>query len=244
MPIVRVQKNKKHPYLIMNKTGLDDKRLSIKSKGLLAFLLSKPDNWYITVKNLANSSSDSAYLISLAIKELVKFGYISKHRVRSSSGRYSFYDYIVYEKPVKLNSANSNSQPKCDIPEQVKPIQVGPVQVKPIQVKPIQVKPIQVDSSLLINKNKINNKTSTSAIPLIKNTFNVDASFFKLDSKTQKLPTIKLLEEINVKNHNKILSLFSIIDILKYGLWIKSHTFKIDNPTGFLVSAIRDKWDG
>lgn len=40
--IIRVEKHTKN-FVILNKVFLEDKRLSFKSKGILTYLLSKPD---------------------------------------------------------------------------------------------------------------------------------------------------------------------------------------------------------
>ena len=52
MSIIRVSKNKNNPYFLMNNTGINDKNLSFKAKGVLAYLISKPDNWYINYRDL------------------------------------------------------------------------------------------------------------------------------------------------------------------------------------------------
>lgn len=44
MSIMRVEKNK--DYTIMNRTALNDKRLSWKAKGTMAYMLSMPDDFY------------------------------------------------------------------------------------------------------------------------------------------------------------------------------------------------------
>ena len=79
MSIIRVVKNKKNPYLIMNKTGLNDKRLSLKSKGLLCYLLSKPDNWYISTQDIISNNDNARASVFSAINELVRYGYMFKH---------------------------------------------------------------------------------------------------------------------------------------------------------------------
>ena len=54
--VVRVHKNKDNPYVMLNKQFLSDCRLSWRSKGLLAYLLSKPDDWQIMIVDLVKQS--------------------------------------------------------------------------------------------------------------------------------------------------------------------------------------------
>ena len=42
--VIRVQK-RPSSFVMMDKSFLEDTRLSYKAKGILAYLLSKPDNW-------------------------------------------------------------------------------------------------------------------------------------------------------------------------------------------------------
>lgn len=44
--VIRVKKRPSN-FVMMDKTFLEDDRLSYKAKGLLAYLLSKPDDWKV-----------------------------------------------------------------------------------------------------------------------------------------------------------------------------------------------------
>lgn len=116
MPIIRVNKNKDNPYLIMNKTGLNDKNLSLKAKGLLCYFLSLPDDWKIYENELVNHHKDGRDSIRSSIKELIDNGYIERKRLRSDKGYLGGYEYIVYEIPKngksnvgKTNNGESNT---------------------------------------------------------------------------------------------------------------------------------------
>ena len=43
--IFRVDKDKQNPYVIINKQVFEDPSISLKAKGVIGYLLSKPDNW-------------------------------------------------------------------------------------------------------------------------------------------------------------------------------------------------------
>ncbi|MGD8707118.1 MAG: helix-turn-helix domain-containing protein [Nitrosopumilaceae archaeon] len=98
--IIRVQKNKNNPYVIINKNFLQNKNLSWKAKGLLSYLLSLPDNWEIKVEDLKNRSTDGRDSTNTIIKELITYGYIKRKPKPKEKGKFGGYDYMVYEEPL------------------------------------------------------------------------------------------------------------------------------------------------
>jgi hypothetical protein len=94
---IRIQK-KRHNFVLMDKGFLNDNRLSFKAKGILAYLLSKPDNWHMTVPDLINHAQDKKSAIYAGLKELKAAGYFSKKPVRIN-GRVAFWDSVIYEDP-------------------------------------------------------------------------------------------------------------------------------------------------
>lgn len=98
--IVRTRKNKDNPYVMIDKTGIEDPRLSLKAKGLLAILLSKPDDWKIYITQLATTCKDGVDSVKTALKELREYGYVSMERIRDEKGKISHTEWIVYEQPI------------------------------------------------------------------------------------------------------------------------------------------------
>ena len=88
--------------------------LSWSAKGMLAYLLSKPDDWSVSVQQLINHSADSSrptgrdgtYAI---INELIDKGFV--RRVRTEGGGYSKTDYLVSSKPLPENPDQDNPDP-------------------------------------------------------------------------------------------------------------------------------------
>lgn len=98
--IVRVSKRER--FVVMDKTGLEDPRLSFKTKGLLAYLLAKPDNWTINYRQLVKVGPDGKSLVLSALKELEKYGYLQRRRVNTSEGyrwEQTLYEYPMGGKP-------------------------------------------------------------------------------------------------------------------------------------------------
>ena len=97
----RIVKNKDNPYVMLNKEPLNDERLSWKAKGILAYLLSLPDDWQIYEEEVQRHSKDGLDSLNTGIKELIENGYIERLRSRDEKGRLRGYEYSVHEVSTK-----------------------------------------------------------------------------------------------------------------------------------------------
>lgn len=96
--IIRVAK-RDNPYVVLDKEFLSNDDLSWKAKGLLAYLLSKPDNWQITETDLVRRSQDGRDAVRAGLRELEINGYLVRHQVRAPGGKFARTEYVVYERP-------------------------------------------------------------------------------------------------------------------------------------------------
>lgn len=173
MSIFRIEKNKN--YTAMSNYHFQDMNLSLKAIGLLSKMLSLPDNWDYSQAGLAKICKDGEDSISSALKELEKFGYLTRERERLHNGRMGGMIYHVYEVPKDLISENSPSSlvpenktksikahsPKPDYPRRENPVQVNPSQEIPKQGIPTQEAPKQ-ENQTKKNNNIINNKAESN----------------------------------------------------------------------------------
>jgi DnaD/phage-associated family protein len=104
MGVIRVQKNSN--YVVMSKVGLHDDRLSWKAKGLLAYMLSMPDNWTFYNEELMKHSPDGSSTFKAAMKELKEYGYVVRRKKQDEKGRFVGWETIVYEHPVEIDEDN------------------------------------------------------------------------------------------------------------------------------------------
>lgn len=86
-----IQKSKKD-YTQITNTILNDKNISLKAKGLFAFMDSKPDGWNFTIASMSSQLKDGQDSIKSALKELKEFGYVVYHRLQSGHGIYELVD--------------------------------------------------------------------------------------------------------------------------------------------------------
>lgn len=76
--------------------------LSWEARGVMGYLLSKPDGWQCRDNDLINKGSAGEYKIKRILKELKQFGYITRTRRRNKeTGRFEW-DTTVHNTPVEL----------------------------------------------------------------------------------------------------------------------------------------------
>lgn len=96
--IFRMCKNKENPYVQINKTVLQDKNLSWKAKGIMAYCLSLPDNWQFHMSELVTHSTDGIDSLKAGIRELKKHGYLER-KAEKVNGKIVSWITNVYEEP-------------------------------------------------------------------------------------------------------------------------------------------------
>lgn len=110
MSIVRVEKNR--DFTTVANRPFRDRRMSFDARGLLAFLLTKPDDWEVDTDNLINESPNAKRDKILALlKELEVFGHLWRDRKTGEGGQWEW-ETIIYE--------SSSLNPHFD-PESVPP---------------------------------------------------------------------------------------------------------------------------
>lgn len=100
MNIFRVQKNSDNPYVMLDKFSINDAELSWKAKGILAYLLSKPDDWSVYEKDIIAHARDSRDSVRSGLRELEAAGYIHRKQARSENGKFAEKRYEVFERPL------------------------------------------------------------------------------------------------------------------------------------------------
>jgi len=96
--VIRIAK--RTSYTVIARTALQDNRLSFAARGLLAYLLSKPDDWSVQIADIQRAGDigrDKAYAL---LGELRKAGYVvGRQRYRLPGGQWGYTPYYVFEEP-------------------------------------------------------------------------------------------------------------------------------------------------
>ncbi|PFD11051.1 DnaD domain protein [Bacillus cereus] len=98
MGIFRVKKD--NNYSVINNTGLKDKRLSWKAKGILAYILTLPDDWVFYREELSQHAKDGINSLRAGMQELKEYGYIKRFPVRDEKNKIVRWETIIYEIPM------------------------------------------------------------------------------------------------------------------------------------------------
>lgn len=93
-------------FVTVHKNFIHDPNISWKAKGILLYLLSRPDDWQVYEKELEKHSLDGRDSLKNGIKELETTGYIVRTRKRDDKGRLREYEYSVYEQPTQNGLSN------------------------------------------------------------------------------------------------------------------------------------------
>ena len=98
MAIIR-QKRKKR-FSIVDNNVIEDKQLSFKARGLLIYMLSKPDDWKFYPDELAkHSDKEGVKAINSALQEIESAGYLTRKCKRDAAGHFQGIDYLLSEIP-------------------------------------------------------------------------------------------------------------------------------------------------
>jgi hypothetical protein len=189
--IFRTVKNKN--YVSIHTGFLNDKNLSFRAKGLLAYCLSRVDDWEFHISHLATVSEEGRDATYAAVKQLIKHGYIVRQLSRNK-GKFEKGFYEIHEVPQvqeqPLNPEEEN-KPVTGNPDAVEPLTGNPDTVCPDTANP---QLISIDSITSIEES---NKTP---YPLKGEAANaaVGGSSFSPKRKREKKPEV---EKIAVKEN-------------------------------------------
>jgi len=106
MTTIRVKKDAN--YFAASNEPFNDERLSWEARGLMGYLLSKPNDWKVQQKDIMNKGAAGERKIRRMLAELRKAGYMNRIRVTLANNKF---DWIteVYESP------SQNPNPSSDV---------------------------------------------------------------------------------------------------------------------------------
>jgi len=88
------RRRKRQAFTQISNAFLEDDNISYKSKGLMAYMLSRPtENWIIYLQDLINHSKDGESAVKSALRELENNRYLKRWQGRNSNGTFGAYHY-------------------------------------------------------------------------------------------------------------------------------------------------------
>ena len=131
MPIMKKAVNEN--FTVVHNTFINDHDVDWDGKGMLLYMLSKPDRWKFSIKGLATQTKSGEHKVSSILKNLKEAGYLKMQRERSENGSFTEMVYYYSDEPIfktdeednsEKNNADTQFEPHCenrnmgdDIPE-------------------------------------------------------------------------------------------------------------------------------
>ena len=103
----------KNPYGSSPRKLLEDKNISLKAKGIYAFMECKIDGWNFTASSMASQLKESRKTILVAMQELKANGWLTYHKNRDGSGVYVLIgNYVTSPQPENDTMLLQSHSPK------------------------------------------------------------------------------------------------------------------------------------
>lgn len=109
MSTIRVKHGRENPYFSMARETAQDRRLSYEARGMLGYLLSKPDDWTLQKSDLQMDNTEDSDLptcgrdkVNRIVGELLMHKYLKQIETRNEQGQFN-YEWTVYETPYTEN---------------------------------------------------------------------------------------------------------------------------------------------
>lgn len=256
MAIVKIIK-RENPYIQIDKTGINDNRLSWGASGLLTYLIGRPEDWKINLNHLATvKDKDKKDKTRGYLNELREFEYCHYFEIRKS-GRIVENFYLIFEVPTKYEEILENFieiPENCTIhykkissqkKEKENKKSIDNKEASPQLENPISATPTSVNTTLLIKEytkeRNTNNRTTT------KNTKNdlekdkkISSSYDFLDKNIFNL--LNSVTKKNIRKNIKDLTEEKFTEIYNLTLeYIKSG--KGQNFNAILYKGLNNEWE-
>ena len=96
--MIRRSERPKDHYTVIANDVLRDEQLSFRARGILAAILSRPDNWTIKSNLLAQQGKEGRDAIRSALKELRDANYLHLEKMRNPDGTFTTVQ-VIYDRP-------------------------------------------------------------------------------------------------------------------------------------------------
>lgn len=228
--IFRVEKDKN--FSVIKNTIFLDERISWGAKGVLAYALTKPDDWDLYISEVVKRGTDKKEKVSRYFKELRQAGYFEYRRIYEQ-GKIARTEYIISEQAKHSNSINIISRYKAK-----KALEAEKLKPEILIQENLDLEFLNKEKTSLINTNSLLNTDNNK---ILKEEKEASLSYMNLKSKfAEKLKakniryiesrkeygSISLMQELNIEPQE----ILDMVDILE--------TVKKNNPNDKFLQGI------
>lgn len=132
MPITRSPRPETN-FLVISKDITESPHLSWAARGVLAYLLGKPDHWVVRMADLIAQTQSAVGKTTnrdgmrVIVQELLEARYMTVAQARASGGVFGSVEYVVHDSPQSENPATA---PQPEIPRAAEPLAENPPLVR------------------------------------------------------------------------------------------------------------------
>lgn len=121
MSTIRVAKRER--FTVVDRRTVNDDRLSFRARGLLFWLLDKPDDWHTSSDAISRESKEGRDAIRTALRELEECGYLVRVKAQDPDSGHWTTTTLVYEQPpAYVASATEDGFPVVGYPDVGEPV--------------------------------------------------------------------------------------------------------------------------
>lgn len=161
------------PFGMVPNSLLNDERISLKAKGLFAFMQSKPNGWNFSAKLIATQCKESIDAVSSGLHELEEFGYLKREKTVTNKG-FSVAYHLTFDFK--------------------NPIQENPMRENPMRENPMIGKSLNNSNKDISNKELSKKEERENALAFFKNNFPSDYEVLMMHYKTRINDFVKFSE--------------------------------------------------
>ena len=145
--------NKTRDYTIIPNIHLKERKMSLKSKGLLTLMLSLPDDWNYSLKGLVSLCSESESDVKSSLQELKEFGYLRIQKLAPKKGNGKFeYIYEIFESPLKKEERQRVNKKAENLQLENQPDENVTIENLKVENQPVENLQLENQPDILITK--------------------------------------------------------------------------------------------
>jgi len=98
--MTKIIKQRQKGFTTIDNKVIRDDKLSWKARGIFAYLWSQSDDWNFYETEIVKHSVDGRNSLRTGLKELEKFGYLKRKRIRNDKGQVGESEWMLSENPM------------------------------------------------------------------------------------------------------------------------------------------------
>ena len=126
-----IKSGRRKHFTVLYKSAIEDKRLPLDARGLLAIMVGLPDGWQYSVKGLAAHVGVSKDTIRRLLEKLEKVGYLTREQTHDENGHFAGNVYVLQDEAPPLSENTDNGETR----QREKPSSGFPTQINTKRTK-------------------------------------------------------------------------------------------------------------